>query len=350
MSTTKNNNEEEVDLGSLFVIIGKGFKNFFNFIGSIFKGIFHRFILILIFLRLHLIKFAIAALIGAIFGFFLENSKEIKFSSNLIVQPNFESAQNLYKNINYYNDLITQKNTQQLSSIFKLDSSKAASLRKFEITPITNRNDVINAYDKFILEVDTLTVKSYDFDDFEKNFTDFDYLNHEIEVVATVNDVFSSLENIIIETVEKNQYFNRIKKLTKENLLTKDSILRVTFTEVDSLRKVYMKVMLEGAKNISSNTNIDISGTNQNTIRKDSKENELFEIDRKIIYDLSQTFEDIAYKSNVINIISNFQSIGSEIKGITNNYIFLLSSMSVLLMLLYVSLIEFNKYLMNYNM
>ena len=41
MSTAKNNNEEEVDLGSLFVIIGKGFKNFFNFIGSIFKGIFH---------------------------------------------------------------------------------------------------------------------------------------------------------------------------------------------------------------------------------------------------------------------------------------------------------------------
>ena len=246
--------------------------------------------------------------------------------------------------------MITQKNTQELSSIFKLDSSKAASLRKFEITPITNRNDVINAYDKFILEVDTLTVKSYDFDDFEKNFTDFDYLNHEIEVVATMNDVFSSLDNIIIETVEKNQYFNRIKKLTKENLLTKDSILRVTFIEVDSLRKVYMKVMLEGAKNISTNTNIDISGTNENTIRKDSKENELFEIDRKIIYDLSQTFEDIAYKSNVINIISNFQSTGSEIKGITNNYIFLLSSMSVLLMLLYVSLIEFNKYLMNYNM
>ena len=131
MSTAKNNNEEEVDLGSLFVIIGKGFKNFFNFIGSIFKGIFHRFILILIFLRFHLIKFAVAALIGAIAGFFLENSKEIKFSSNLIVQPNFESAQNLYKNINYYNDLITQKNTQELSSIFKLDSSKAASLRKF---------------------------------------------------------------------------------------------------------------------------------------------------------------------------------------------------------------------------
>ena len=32
MSTNqqKNNNEEEVDLGSLFVIIGRGFSNFFK--------------------------------------------------------------------------------------------------------------------------------------------------------------------------------------------------------------------------------------------------------------------------------------------------------------------------------
>ena len=51
MSTAKNNNEEEVDLGSLFVIIGKGFKNFFNFIGSIFKGAFHFLISILLFKR-----------------------------------------------------------------------------------------------------------------------------------------------------------------------------------------------------------------------------------------------------------------------------------------------------------
>ena len=38
---TDNNNQEEVDLGSLFVIIGKGFSNFFNFIAKTFKGIFH---------------------------------------------------------------------------------------------------------------------------------------------------------------------------------------------------------------------------------------------------------------------------------------------------------------------
>ena len=214
MSTTKNKNEEEVDLGSLFTVIGNGFKNFFNFIGSIFKGIFHKLILILIFFKLHFIKFTIAVLIGGIVGFFLENNKEIKFSSNLIVKPNFESTQLLYENINYYNDLVKQQNTKHLASIFKIDSSRAASLRKFEITPLINSNDIINAYDKFILDVDTLTVKSYDFDNFEASFTDYDYLVHNIEVKATVSDIFNELENTIINSIEKNTFFTKIKNLT----------------------------------------------------------------------------------------------------------------------------------------
>jgi hypothetical protein len=343
MSTKKQNNDEEVDLGSLFTVIGKGFKNFFNFIGNIFKGVFHRLILILLFLKLHILKFSVAVLIGGIVGFFLESNKETKFSSNLIVKPNFESTQLLYENINYYNDLVKQQNTKHLASIFKIDTSKAAALRKFEITPLMNSNDIINAYDNFILEVDTLTVKSYDFDNFESSFTDFDYLVHNIEVQATVSDIFSELENTIINSIEKNTFFNKIKNLTKENLNTKDSILKANFIEVDSLRSVYMRAILEGAKNNSNGTNIDLGSKSDIT-----KENDLFEIDRKIIYDLSQTYEDIATKSDVINIISNFKPEGSEIKGITKNLIFIMAVLGFLLTLFIILLFDLNKYLEDY--
>jgi len=343
MSTAKNKKEEEVDLGSLFTVIGNGFRNFFNFIASIFKGIFHKLILILIFFKLHFVKFTIAVLLGGLVGFFLESNKETKFSSNLIVKPNFESTQLLYENINYYNDLVKQQNTKHLASIFKIDTSKAAALRKFEITPLMNSNDIINAYDNFILEVDTLTVKSYDFDNFESSFTDFDYLVHNIEVQATVSDIFSELENTIINSIEKNTFFNKIKNLTKENLNTKDSILKANFIEVDSLRSVYMRAILEGAKNNSNGTNIDLGSKSNIT-----KENDLFEIDRKIIYDLSQTYEDIATKSDVINIISNFKPEGSEIKGITKNLIFIMAVLGFLLTLFIILLFDLNKYLEDY--
>jgi hypothetical protein len=72
MSTNQHNNEEEVDLGSLFVIIGKGFSKFFNFIGNIFRGFFHAIITILIFLKQNIIKIGIAAILGGSLGAFLE--------------------------------------------------------------------------------------------------------------------------------------------------------------------------------------------------------------------------------------------------------------------------------------
>ena len=103
MSTNqqKNNNEEEVDLGSLFVIIGRGFSNFFKFIGSIFKGIFDFIITILIFLKNNFIKIAVAGIIGLVAGFFIEKSNATKFGSKMLVEPNFKSAMQLYNNIQY---------------------------------------------------------------------------------------------------------------------------------------------------------------------------------------------------------------------------------------------------------
>jgi hypothetical protein len=136
MSTNQKNNEEEIDLGSLFVLIGKGFSKFFNFIGSIFKGIFNFLIIILIFFKQHFIKIAIAALVGVVAGVFLEVKKKDLYGSDLLVKPNFESTRQLYNNINYYNDLVRQKKTADLAEIFNLDESTAASFKRFTIDEV----------------------------------------------------------------------------------------------------------------------------------------------------------------------------------------------------------------------
>jgi hypothetical protein len=277
MSTAKNNNEEEVDLGSLFVIIGKGFKNFFNFIGSIFKGTFHFLISILLFFKKHFIKFLIAALLGFIGGVYLEYSKEKIYRSDLLVQPNFSSTKQLYNNINYYNNLVKQENFNLLASIFKIDTTRASSLRKFEISPFLRKIDVINSYDRFVTTSDSLTVDSFDFNDFNDSFSDYDYYNHEIQVEATINDVFLGLDEVIIASVVNNDYFNRIKKLKNEQFQRTDSLLRVNLIEVDSLRNVYMSVMIEDAKNSSTGTSIDLGGS-----QKTTKEIELFDTDQRI--------------------------------------------------------------------
>ena len=150
MSTNQKNNEEEVDLGSLFVIIGKGFSNLFNFIGNIFKGLFHLIICILIFFKTNIVKIGVASLLGFLLGVFLEVIKADSYEAELLLEPNFKSTRQLYNNVNYYNDLVKQKDTASLQKIFNLDKNIAASLKEFEIEPLKIDRDIINAYDDLI--------------------------------------------------------------------------------------------------------------------------------------------------------------------------------------------------------
>jgi hypothetical protein len=343
MSTDQKNNEEEVDLGSLFVIIGRGFSNFFNFIRNFFKGIFHRIISILIFLKNNIIKIGIAAFIGGVLGIFLEVKKVDSYKAELLLEPNFKSTRQLYNNVNYYNDLVKQKDTASLAETFKLDKSTAASLKNFVVEPILEGNDIINSYDEFVSSVDTTTIKNYTFVEFKTSFTEYDYRLHKVTVTSTLNNVFDKLDDVIISSVVNNNYYNRIKTITNKNLNRTDSLYRQNLIQVDSLRNVYMKVMIEESKKQTSGTSIDLGGQKSKT-----KEIDLFETNRKINQDL----EEIAIRKStvydVINVISNFQPIGTEIKGVTKNYIFLLGSLGGALMIFWLLLRQLNTYLENY--
>jgi len=344
MSTDQKNNEEEVDLGSLFIIIGKGFSRFFNFIGNIFKGIFHGVISILIFLKNNIIKIGIAAILGMVLGVFLEVKKTDTFESELLLEPNFKSTRQLYDNINYYNNLVKQKDTLGLADTFKLDKSTAASLKKFMIEPIVTGNDIINSYNGFVSAADTTTLKSYTFVEFKTSFTEYDYRLHKVTVTSTKNNVFDKLDDVIISSVVNNKYFNRIKELSNNNLNRTDSLYRQNLTQIDSLRKVYMEVMLDEAKKQTNGTSIDLGGEKTTT-----KELDLFATSKQINADLEKVSSEKSTKYEVINVLSNFQPIGTEVKGVTKNYVFLLALLGAGLMILFLLVRLFNRYLTSYN-
>jgi hypothetical protein len=342
MSTDKKNNEEEVDLGSLFVIIGRGFSKLFNFIGKILTLLFHFFIEILLFLKKHLLKLTIAALIGGIIGGVLEYKKGDRYASDLILQPNFNSARQLYNNINYYDDLVKQEDTILLAKIFGISLKDAASLKDFEILPIRTENDILTAYDKLTQSVDTLTVKSYSYLQFKTIFTDYDYKFHKVTVEASKKEVFSDLENVIISSIVENEFLDKLKTLTNENLNRTDLLLRKNLVQLDSLNKVYMKVMLDEAKKESNGTNIDLGGEKRTT-----KELEIFETNRRINNDLKKITEDKSEKTEVINVISNFQPVGYQVKDIPKNS-FRFALFGAGLMMFFLLLKKLNRYLENY--
>tara|TARA_B110000208_G_scaffold18293_3_gene22201 strand:+ start:627 stop:1664 length:1038 start_codon:yes stop_codon:yes gene_type:complete len=343
MAINQQNNEEEVDLGSLFVIIGKGFSNLFNFIGNLFKGVFHFLIIILLFLKQHLLPIGIAALLGLTAGYVIEVKTPKRYTSDLLLQTNFKSSRQLYDNIGFYNNLVKQRDTFGLEQTFGLDKQAAASLKKFTITPIKNQNDIISGYNELILKADTAAVRNYKFEDFEESFSDFDFKLHEITVIAEKNSIFKGIGDVIITSVVKNEYFNTLKNITNENLNRLDSRYRQNLVQLDSFGNVFMRVLLAGSKKVSNGTNIDFAGENRS-----AKEIEIFYTNQRVNELLEEVAAEKLEKNEIINIVSNFESIGNEINGVTENKAFQLAALFALATILVLLFLKLNRYLNNY--
>ena len=342
MSTNQTNNEE-VDLGSLFKVIGRGFGNFFKAIGNFFKAIFHYLILLLLFLRSNVLKLGLAALIGGGIGLFLDLSKPKIYSSTMIVEPNFKSTQQLYNNINFYHELVKQKDSVVLANVLGISKHEASKLKGFYIVPIRNNNEKLELFDDFIEEVDTTTVKNIDIKEFKRNFTDFDYKYHKIKVRSEINTIFDKISLPIINSIENNLYFKNQKLINDSNLSENEKLLKKSLIEVDTLRNVYNEVLLAEAKKIEQGTNISLAEGS-----KKRGEIELFNQRLKLGKELIDNNKEKANTTEILNVVSSFNKVGAKERELFKKYTFQLAGLLFGLMLVFILVRQLNNYLINY--
>ena len=342
MSTNQINNEE-VDLGNLFKIIGQGFTNLFKAIAGFFKGIYHYFILLLIFLRHNALKLGLSALIGAGIGLYLDITKPKLYSSTMIVQPNFNSTQQLYNNINFYHELVKQKDSIVLSDVLGISRYEASRLKGFYIEPIKNENEKLELFDDFIERVDTATVNNVDIKEFKRNFTDHDYRYHEIEVRSEINDIYNKISDPLINSIANNSYFKNQKQINDENLLVNEQLLKKSLVEIDTLRKIYNEVLIKEANKVESGTTITLA----QGIKK-TEEIELFEESLDLNDQLIENNKEKANTTEILNVVSSFNSVGTKERDLLKKYTILLAGISFGLMLLFILGRQLNTYLLHY--
>ena len=324
----QNNNSEEIDLGQLFKMIGDGFRKFFNFIGNIIKGIFGIIIAFLLFIQLHIIKFIIAGVIGVVIGGYLDYRKEPVYVSTMVLEPNFQSVQQLYNNINFYNELAKAQDSVALAEAFEIDVHEAASIKEIEAESYSDENQKVKLFDEFVRSLDTTTQKAIDMEKYLENFNSFDARFHTVIVKATDSRVAKKIQGPIIQSISRNDYFKVQKNIRELNLTMQDSILK---------RQLVDKPM--------QGTNISL-GEGGNT--EQNKELALIKQVDLIKQDLVQLNEEKANNSEIVNVISDFPRRGVEVKGIFKRYMFLLPITLLGLVLLGLSLLELNKFLKEY--
>lgn len=335
---------EEVDLGQLFQLIGNGFKKFFRFIGNIFKSIFHTIILFLLFIQKHFIKFVVAAVVGLALGIYLDMVKKPKFISTMVVEPNFNSVQQLYNNINFYNELAQSGDSIALAEAMDISVSEANSIKKFSVESYSDENQKVQLFDKFVRSLDSTTKKAIDMQNFLKNFNSMDARFHTISVTTANNMVAKKIQPSIISSISRNEYFQLQQSINDQNITLQDSLYKKQLMEVDSLQQLYKRVMVKEAEKPMQGTNINLGeGGGQ-----ENKELALINQVDRLKQNLVLLNEERANKSSILNVISAFPRRGVEVKGILNSYKFWIPLGFIGITLLVLSLSDLNSYLKKY--
>jgi hypothetical protein len=335
---------EEVDLGQLFKLIGNAFSRFFNFIGSIFKGIFRLIISFLLFIQKHFVKFAIAGVIGLGIGIYLDLNKKTTYISSMVVEPNFNSVQQLYNNVSFYNELSSAQDTTALAEVFNISKKEAASINAFKVESYSDENQKVQLFDKFVRSLDTTTQKTINMKAYLENFNSFDARFHTVSVIATNNSIAKKIQPSIINSISKNEYFNLQKNISDINIELQDSLYKKQIIEIDSLQLLYKKVMLKEADKQMQGTNISLGESGV----KDNKELALINKMDELKASLVRLNEERADKSSILNVISDFPRKGVKVKGFLNSYKFLVPFNMLVLTFLVLALMSLNTYLKNY--
>ena len=340
-----NTPSDEIDLGQLFQLIGRGFQKLFNFIASIFKGIFHVTILFLLFLQKNGIILGIAVVVGAVGGYILDSIKPEKYISKMVVEPNFNSVQQLYNNIDFYNDLAEAKDSIALADALDIEQSEAASIKEIFVDSYSDENQKIKLFDEFVRQLDTSTVKTIDFESYLKNFNSMDARFHQISLISTNNLVAKKVQPTIVESISTNEYFKLQKGINDINLELQDSIINQQLVEVDALQDLYKTVLEKEAEKPMQGTNINLAenGESQNKELALVKEREILK------KQLVQLNREKANKASILNVISDFPNRGVKLKGFWKSYKFVLPLILLALMLFILGILQLNGFLKRYN-
>jgi hypothetical protein len=319
MSEKTSHSEEEIDLGQLFVIIGRGidkiiqgFIDIFMFSGTFLMSI-------LTFFIRNYIGFGLIIILGFILGGTLEKISEDKYVADMVVKPNFGSTRQLYNNIEYYNELVKQEDSILISETFNISLKEASSIKSFKVAPIIDDNNLLESYDIFLASVDSSTVVDFDFEQFVENFSIYSYYYHVITIVSTQNDIFIRLDSTILSSIENNDFFKNQKNIKNESLFRNNAYLNSSIIKVDSLRSVYNEVLLSEAKKSNlQGTNINLGDSKEST-----KEIDLFAQEARINRELDVLGVERVEYGEVLNVVSDFQRVGFKMNTGLNRPLFI---------------------------
>ncbi len=339
---------EEVDLGQLFKLIGKAFDRFFKFIGSILNKFFLAFVWIVFFIKRHFIKIAIAAVVGVAFGIIKQKTGNPVYKSSIVIKQNYTTGEHLYNTLDYYNSLINEGDSINISTILAIEPHEAINIINFEVESILNDNQKLKLFDNYTKSIDSALATTLEFKKFLNNSNDYEHQFQKITLRSKTKDNFDKIFTQIIKNITSSAFFENEQTKDLEELSRRESIIRESLKDSDTLQKVYQEVLLKSTEKVAGGTtSITFEGAEDKNV---TKEFELYNSDLLLSRELvtiEREKEDLKF---IIEIVSRQETSGTldnkeELLGLEINKIIVYGIQLALLLVIILFFIEFLNYL-----
>ncbi len=346
MSTSQN--PEEIDILQFFSAIGAFFKGIFNSITNLFKSLFFLFLDFLLYLKKNWIYLGIGLLLGLAFSFLGKSEQSEVYKGTATIRTNFGAQIALQEKLNVLNDLIGAKKYAQVAQLLGIEENEAQHLLGFDLEPVLNDVLLIDEYEDYLMSKDTVVYKFIEYKDYKKNIQNEPSLNiyWNVSINADQPDIFGKFNSALVTLLAKDA--DLIKR--KKNYLfalnkNKEKTLK-SLQDIDSMRTVFNKVMLELAQNkANAATNIVVSS---DRVRGPETSYNLFYERTKALKNLEFISKKLNKFDDVVMMVDNFPNYGIKEQEVLNNLHFKYSIMGLLLALFFLLLKDFNMYLKKY--
>ncbi|MFK7781788.1 hypothetical protein [Psychroserpens sp.] len=345
--TNNDNKPEEIDLVVFFNLVGNFFLWIFNFFKAILKSIVSFFVTILKALFDNIKLIIIIMIASALLGYGLEKLRPESYESSMFVKPYFDSKYQLVNNIEYFNALLTNDEYEAFSNIFDVtvEDAKKVSSFEIEIGP-ESENDKVKEYDEYLKSLDSVRAQDISYDDFIENRDIFSSNFYKITVESRKKDIFQKLETGLNSSFENTYSEKKMKKRDSLIYIQKQNIL-ASIESVDSLQKVYIKVLEEESRSKSQKIGIGEGFTIEPAESK-TREFELLNKELELRKELRILDEQKVEEDVFFDTVSGFQKIGTLSENIFQKYSLIFPVAAFIMLCLFFALKLTIRFVRNY--
>lgn len=245
---------QDVDLGTVLYKIGKALDKAARLVADFFMALFKLSVLSLIYLRKNIWWLVAGCIAGLGYGVYYKYNSGIRYQSAATVKMNFESSRYLYTSIDYLNSARGSGDLTALAKIFQVSPKEASSIMGFEANPVEDEVAALNMYREKVvryhrnetLELDSFWVNKFEFDDYKKQLTKYDYPVHQVTVTCTDASIFPKLQDGFIRLISQQEVLKRNQSIYLQVARMEDSVLETSLRQLDTLSSAFSKRIGEG--------------------------------------------------------------------------------------------------------